>query len=499
MAIIIIATLYYNFVFKNLERVIKSQDEHKFVSHMQMKAMCLDNALSKYILGTKSISSRTAIRQNIIEFKHGAISINELKKYTNPKYIEGINALEDVIMAKRYVNSQIVAQVGECKIADAEVLLKDSTQKQIKIGFLLKNSMSLVYVVSPIVYNSNILGHDIICYDNKSIALKIADPNIEIGLLYNLQDISTTTSNGGVTYSSDKATCFIKSEQTDAYFQFTIPQDILLKDLNIFYKNQLPVIMLILICIIFIAYTIHRRAMLILVKESEKRLQSIFENPGGVMLLINPDTQYIEDGNQAASSFYGYSLEQLKTMKVTELSYLLTEEETAVEINAVRNGEMEYFKFKHQLSNGEVKDVEVYPSLIDFGNEIKILLVMHEITERKKTEEKINQLNSTLSNTIEELNTTNENGEVRVYGKKEQDTVQIKISDNGLGMDEQTMESLFKIGETKSQKGTNNEQGTGFGLLLIKEFVDIHRGIISVKSEIGKGSTFTITSYPQTT
>ena len=49
-------------------------------------------------------------------------------------------------------------------------------------------------------------------------------------------------------------------------------------------------------------------------------------------------------------------------------------------------------------------------------------------------------------------------------------------------------ESLFKVGETKSIEGTNGEQGTGFGLLLCKEFVDKHNGAIEVESELTKGT-----------
>jgi len=124
------------------------------------------------------------------------------------------------------------------------------------------------------------------------------------------------------------------------------------------------------------------------------------------------------------------------------------------------------------------------------AKQIKIFMDIPQAIEADIDREMIKTIiRNLLSNAIK---FTPENGEVHVYAKNEGKTVQIKISDNGLGMNEQTMESLFKIGVTKSQKGTNDEQGTGFGLLLIKEFVDIHKGTITVKSEIGKGSVFNI-------
>jgi signal transduction histidine kinase len=57
-------------------------------------------------------------------------------------------------------------------------------------------------------------------------------------------------------------------------------------------------------------------------------------------------------------------------------------------------------------------------------------------------------------------------------------------------MSPEILNSLFKIGETISSKGTNNEIGSGIGLLLCQEFIGKHQGQIEVESEEGKGSAF---------
>ena len=87
---------------------------------------------------------------------------------------------------------------------------------------------------------------------------------------------------------------------------------------------------------------------------------------------------------------------------------------------------------------------------------------------------------------------TPEGGEIHVTATANKETAQIAVTDTGIGMDGQTQKNLFNIGKMRTQAGTNNEKGTGFGLLLCKEFTDKHNGALHVDSEPGKGSTFTV-------
>lgn len=79
----------------------------------------------------------------------------------------------------------------------------------------------------------------------------------------------------------------------------------------------------------------------------------------------------------------------------------------------------------------------------------------------------------------------------------EQTHVQISIADTGVGIDKVNLDKLFKVDECHTTKGTEDETGTGLGLVLCKEFVEKNRGTISVTSTPGKGSTFlfTLPSY----
>jgi signal transduction histidine kinase len=73
---------------------------------------------------------------------------------------------------------------------------------------------------------------------------------------------------------------------------------------------------------------------------------------------------------------------------------------------------------------------------------------------------------------------------------KNTNEVVFSVKDEGIGIDPEKIETLFDLEKNTTQNGTIGEKGTGLGLILSKEFVEIHNGKIWVKSEPGKGSTF---------
>ncbi|MFA5418642.1 MAG: PAS domain S-box protein, partial [Bacteroidales bacterium] len=85
---------------------------------------------------------------------------------------------------------------------------------------------------------------------------------------------------------------------------------------------------------------------------------------------------------------------------------------------------------------------------------------------------------------------TNPGGVVTVSGTKEQTELTSKVCDTGVGIDNNHLKKLFRIDENHSTLGTQDEKGTGLGLILCQEFVDKHKGTIWAESEPGKGSCF---------
>ena len=80
--------------------------------------------------------------------------------------------------------------------------------------------------------------------------------------------------------------------------------------------------------------------------------------------------------------------------------------------------------------------------------------------------------------------------EVRITAEKIEDRVRIKIVDNGIGMSEEGMTKIFEAFQRLND--TSEYEGSGLGLAICKRIMNIHNGSISVSSELGVGSTFTI-------
>ena len=85
-----------------------------------------------------------------------------------------------------------------------------------------------------------------------------------------------------------------------------------------------------------------------------------------------------------------------------------------------------------------------------------------------------------------------ENGEITVRTEGQDGVVNFHVSDTGVGVGEEHLEKIFEPFWQVEQTTTRRSGGTGLGLAVTRQFVDLLAGTIDVQSELGKGSTFTV-------
>ncbi|MFY7898841.1 MAG: GAF domain-containing sensor histidine kinase [Chitinophagaceae bacterium] len=103
-----------------------------------------------------------------------------------------------------------------------------------------------------------------------------------------------------------------------------------------------------------------------------------------------------------------------------------------------------------------------------------------------------NAINFIVRNLLSNANKFTENGIITIYAQREKDTVLLSISDTGIGMEETVKHKLFDRSCKVTTIGTNNEKGSGLGLLFTKDFVELLGGTITVESKVDVGTTFYI-------
>jgi PAS domain S-box-containing protein len=128
-----------------------------------------------------------------------------------------------------------------------------------------------------------------------------------------------------------------------------------------------------------------RRAAL---RASEARHRAMFEENRSIQLMIEAESGELIDANPAACSFYGYSREQMRQMKIHEIN-MFSQEELLQLLELTRSKQRNLFFFRHRLANGEIRDVESYASSLIVNGKECIYSIVHDITARKRAEREL--------------------------------------------------------------------------------------------------------------
>jgi signal transduction histidine kinase len=133
-------------------------------------------------------------------------------------------------------------------------------------------------------------------------------------------------------------------------------------------------------------------------------------------------------------------------------------------------------------------------ALVNASAELKQIAIELNIDESLEAWADVDMVNTIIRNILTNaIKFTNKDGIVQIAASVDDHWVKLSISDNGIGISEDEQKKLFKIGFSNSKLGTENEEGTGLGLILCKEFAKRNNGDLYVQSKQNEGSTFTVT------
>lgn len=165
-----------------------------------------------------------------------------------------------------------------------------------------------------------------------------------------------------------------------------------------------------------------------LLQESEERFRNLFESQEAIMLLMDAESGMIIDANKSAQAFYLYTLEDLKEKTIFDID--------VAPVDVIKNSMIKVYKksqskfeSKHRLANGEIRDVEIYTSLITIRNHKFFYSIIFDITEKKKAEKEIQLLKTAILQNPAIIIITNTNGEIEFVNPKYTEVTQYSLEE----------------------------------------------------------------------
>jgi CheY-like chemotaxis protein len=135
--------------------------------------------------------------------------------------------------------------------------------------------------------------------------------------------------------------------------------------------------------------------------------------------------------------------------------------------------------------------IEDVKELMSHSANLKEITINNKVRDNEMVFADENMLRTILQNLVSNaIKYTNKGGSIIFDSKLADNVVSVFVTDNGVGIKPEALEKLFDIANIQTTRGTDEEGGTGLGLLICREFVEKHGGKIGAESEPGNGSRF---------
>jgi PAS domain S-box-containing protein len=127
----------------------------------------------------------------------------------------------------------------------------------------------------------------------------------------------------------------------------------------------------------------------------------------------------------------------------------------------------------------------------------KGITILNKIEKKTMVNADKNMINTVLRNLVSNaVKFSNPDGQILISVNQKSENLEVNITDQGVGMNRESLGKLFRIDTYYSTSGTMGETGTGLGLIICKEFVEKNNGRIKATSSMGEGTTMTFTLTP---
>lgn len=126
-------------------------------------------------------------------------------------------------------------------------------------------------------------------------------------------------------------------------------------------------------------------------EEGELKFKQLFYDHSAVKLLIDVETGQIFDANPAASKFYGWSLEKLRQMNISDIN-TLPFSAIRKEMDIAKIDRKVHFEFKHRKADESSAEVEIFSSSVTISGKEYLYSIVHDVTDKKKHEHNIRLL-----------------------------------------------------------------------------------------------------------